>query len=560
VCATRDRDATTTTTTAATARDDARARDGASSDSSDDARDGATATSDEESDEEARAIGDLYLNRRRGMDSAANAKRVAPGIRAYLNRRRRPLTASQHRSLVLAVTFAAYAMYHASRKPPSIVKSVLHPDEESVKMGARGWAPFDGEDGTTVIGTCDFAFLASYSVGMFFSGHIGDRMDLRKFLTFGMLMSGFWVSMFGMGYYWNVHSVWYYVAVQMMAGVMQSTGWPSVVSVMGNWFGKGKRGLIMGVWNAHTSVGNMLGSILAASALRNSNWGMSFIIPGVLMMVTGMLVWNFLVVAPEDVGLPPANAPTSSSSATALDEFDEESMARRRLIEGGSSRGTEREKAVGFVAALKIPGVITFSLCLFFTKLVAYTFLYWLPFYIERTEIAGNYLSAAKAGELSIVFDLGGILGGILAGYVSDKYNARSMTAAGFVYLSIPVLYMYREFGSRSMSMNLGLMALSGMLVNGPYALITTAVSADLGTHESLKGNSRALATVTAIIDGTGSIGAAIGPMLTGFITSFSDDWNHVFYMLYVADLCAGLLLTRLIFKEARAMLAASAV
>lgn len=24
---------------------------------------------------------------------------------------------------------------------------------------------------------------------------------------------------------------------------------------MANWFGKGKRGLIMGVWNAHTSVG-----------------------------------------------------------------------------------------------------------------------------------------------------------------------------------------------------------------------------------------------------------------------------------------------------------------
>jgi OPA family glycerol-3-phosphate transporter-like MFS transporter 1/2 len=101
-------------------------------------------------------------------------------------------------------------------------------------------------------------------------------------------------------------------------------------------------------------------------------------------------------------------------------------------------------------------------------------------------------------------------------------------------------------------------MALSGMLVNGPYALITTAVSADLGTHESLKGNSRALATVTAIIDGTGSIGAAIGPMLTGYITSMSDDWNHVFYMLYAADLIAGLLLTRLILKEARAMLAVS--
>lgn len=46
-----------------------------------------------------------------------------------------------------------------------------------------------------------------------------------------------------------------------------------------------------------------------------------------------------------------------------------------------------------------------------------------------------------------------------------------------------------------------------GFFVNGPYALITTAVSADLGTHEVLKGNSKALSTVTAIIDGTGSIG-----------------------------------------------------
>ncbi len=46
-----------------------------------------------------------------------------------------------------------------------------------------------------------------------------------------------------------------------------------------------------------------------------------------------------------------------------------------------------------------------------------------------------------------------------------------------------------------------------GILIVGPYSLITTAVSADLGTHESLQGNAKALATVVAIIDGTGSLG-----------------------------------------------------
>ncbi|MFS7954480.1 hypothetical protein Hanom_Chr07g00631001 [Helianthus anomalus] len=61
-------------------------------------------------------------------------------------------------------------------------------------------------------------------------------------------------------------------------------------------------------------------------------------------------------------------------------------------------------------------------------------------------------------------------------------------------------------------------MFLSGLLVNGPYELITTAVAADLGTQSSIKGNSRALATVSAIVDGTGSVGTTLGPLLAGYI------------------------------------------
>ena len=54
------------------------------------------------------------------------------------------------------------------------------------------------------------------------------------------------------------------------AGLLQATGWPSVVSVMANWFGKGKRGLIMGVWNAHTSVGERAWA--AWFVLRGCGW------------------------------------------------------------------------------------------------------------------------------------------------------------------------------------------------------------------------------------------------------------------------------------------------
>ena len=164
------------------------------------------------------------------------------------------------------------------------------------------------------------------------------------------------------------------------------------------------------------------------------------------------------------------------------------------------------------------------------------------------TAIAGEILDEQTAGQLSTLFDVGGVVGGIIAGHLSDHMNARAITAAGFMYCAIPALFLYRTYGSVSLTLNITLMMVAGMLINGPYALITTAVSADLGTHSSLKGNGRALATVTAIIDGTGSLGAAVGPLLTGFLSG--QGWGAVFIMLMVAALFAGLLLTKLVVAE----------
>lgn len=41
--------------------------------------------------------------------------------------------------------------------------------------------------------------------------------------------------------------------------------------------------------------------------------------------------------------------------------------------------------------------------------------------------------------------------------------------------------------------------------------MISSAISADLGRQDLVKGSSEALATVTGIVDGTGSVGAAVG-------------------------------------------------
>ena len=97
-------------------------------------------------------------------------------------------------------------------------------------------------------------------------------------------------------------------------------------------------------------------------------------------------------------------------------------------------------------------------------------------------------------------------------------------------------------------------MLVCGAFVNGPYALITTAVSADLGSHPSLKGDLSLTATVTGIIDGTGSIGASIQGVLIGIIasscTATGQSWDAVFNLLMVMCALSALCLTRLVWKE----------
>ncbi|XP_043394105.1 glucose-6-phosphate exchanger SLC37A1 isoform X2 [Chelonia mydas] len=467
------------------------------------------------------------------------------------------------RAFIFVLTFLLYASFHLSRKPISIVKGELHkhcalpnevelssykeyaiqiqPAKKFSNESQCGWEPFDKNNYKQLLGALDYSFLCAYAVGMYLSGIIGERLPIRYYLTAGMLASGLFTAMFGLGYFCNIHNLWFYMIAQIANGLVQTTGWPSVVTCIGNWFGKGRRGLIMGIWNSHTSVGNILGSLIAGYWVSTC-WGLSFVVPGVIIACLGTVCFLFLIEHPKDLSC--TCKPSSDPAMQCLLPDRENCTVSLNHNFAVTGEGGNRMSAVSFIGALRIPGVIEFSLCLLFAKLVSYTFLFWLPLYITNVE----HLDAKRAGDLSTLFDVGGIFGGILAGMISDRLEKRASTCGMMLLLAAPALYMFSAISKMGLEATIVMLLISGALVNGPYALITTAVSADLGTHKSLKGNARALSTVTAIIDGTGSVGAALGPLLAGLISP--SGWNNVFYMLMVADAFALLFLLRLIRKE----------
>ncbi|TMW44843.1 hypothetical protein DOY81_010077 [Sarcophaga bullata] len=223
---------------------------------------------------------------------------------------------------IFGLTYLAYTCYHMSRKPISVVKSVLHTNcstdvTHNTTSNDCGYAPFDDSNAPAKFALLDSSFLFCYAAAMFVSGFVAERVSLRYFLAFGMIFSGVFSYLFGIAKTWSIHNMAYFVIVQACAGIAQTTGWPGVVTLVGRWFGKTKRGLPYIDWQH-------LGHFIAAQYVE-SDWALSFIVPGIIIAGSGFLLFLFLVDCPEMVGCYPQHTINSNERLEANDSDLEDS-------------------------------------------------------------------------------------------------------------------------------------------------------------------------------------------------------------------------------------------
>ena len=84
-------------------------------------------------------------------------------------------------------------------------------------------------------------------------------------------------------------------------GFFQSTGWPGVVGIMGNWFEKGKTGIILGVWAINANIGNIIAELMCNIATNsyNAEWTYNFYLTGVFTVIVAVLIILFLEDKPK---------------------------------------------------------------------------------------------------------------------------------------------------------------------------------------------------------------------------------------------------------------------
>jgi sugar phosphate permease len=426
----------------------------------------------------------------------------------------------EHRSWrikIFASTWLAYVGFYFCRKPYSAAKSAIG-DE-------YGW------DATT-LGNIWAAYLIAYAIGQFLASWMGTKLGPRKNVLLGMMLS---VSVtLAMGIVPSIPILMGLVAVN---GLAQATGWSGNVGTMAGWFVKSERGRVMGMWSTNFTIGSLASGLAMAAVLAQRDelatipfiteitvyepepWRWCFYLGAFVLALITLQFYFFQRNRPEDVGLPPLDDPKTATDESKVRIEDEP----RSNLPGGLSRQA-------WTNLLLVGGFY------FFAKFVRYAVWSWSAYFLQE-----NYkLGAAEANTYAILFDVMGIPGVYVTGWISDRYLKSRRAGICFVMMLGMTLVtgLLTMFGDSGVTVFVVLLGCVGFTLYGPDALLTGAGAMDIGGR-------RSATFATAVIAGFGALGPIVQELVIPRLydqkaAQATGDLGPVFALLFGSAILAS--------------------
>ncbi|OEH77866.1 putative sugar permease [Cyclospora cayetanensis] len=359
-------------------------------------------------------------------------------------------------------------------------------------------------------------------------------------------------------------------------GASQALAFPLIVSTLSSWLSSTERGGVLGVWTTCQQVGSIFASYLTAELLATgsrriasvsvleaytlggrallapgvSGWRLAFLVPAIWVFFCAMLLGWGLKKAPGESDF--KNAATRKHQGRATHKQEQQQWLLRKVLDIGSIR----------------------HLCAayFCVKLVRYSLLYWLPYYLEKHA----NLTASAAAFYCIYFDAGGVFGSVAVGWVmaiflwqdfnaclsdglhgkghprvlrtavcrcpaiwlSDRYlqGRRLLLLAPLCCIggaSVALLHLsvaWAPPGDISL-VGQGALLLAGAAIAAPDSVLGGAATADACADEPGGADEQTVAAAACVVNGFGSVGSIVQGLLTPILLSHYG-WSHVFYSL----------------------------
>lgn len=335
---------------------------------------------------------------------------------------------------VLLSSIIGYATFYFVRKNLSVAMPLLEHDLGISKAGLGLFITLHG---------------VLYGLSKFANGIFGDRCNARALMVVGLAASAVMNVVFGLSSVVVMLGV-----VWMLNGWFQGMGFPPCARLMNHWFAPREYATKMSIWNISHSVGAGVILVLCGVVLAPLGWRLCFLVPAAIALACALYLWFTLPDTPPSVGLPEVEG-----THTAL-------PAGESLAEFG---------AVLMQAVFRSKYIWLISLTNFFVYILRYAVLDWGPTLLHEAK----HLSIGNASLMVAAFEAAGVVGSLLAGWLTDRVFGGRAMRMGLFYMVLAGLsvFMFWKVAGDSRLWNTLWLCAAGFFIYGPQSLIGIAAA-----------------------------------------------------------------------------------
>ena len=366
-----------------------------------------------------------------------------------------------------------------------------------------------------MIGTAGFW---TYAVAVAINGPLADRIGGKKAILIGAAGACLLNLVIGLLFLngWQTKLI---VGMSLLYAVnmyFQSFGALSVVKVNAPWFHVKERGVFGGIFGIMISSGYFLALTVGGWILSSMSWYWVFLIPSLILAL--MFVVDSVLVKDRP----------SQAGFTDFDTGD------------ATSKDADREKPVDFGYLVRRvfnnPVILTIIAAEFCTGFVRQGLMFWYVAYLKEVHLVDHGTTLFSIASTGIT--VGGILGGLLCGYLSDRvFGSRRPPVAFIFYIAQIASFIMLGMATSPLLAAL-LIPFACVWIFGVHGMLSATSAMDFG-------GTKAAATVTGICDGVQYLASGLtGFLLGGVLDKYG--WSVWTWMIIPFSLIGALLMTRL--------------
>ncbi|BAX53318.1 Regulatory protein UhpC [Photobacterium damselae subsp. piscicida] len=361
------------------------------------------------------------------------------------------------------------------------------------------------------IGLIGTLFYITYGCSKFFSGIISDRSNPRYFMGLGLIATGIINIVFGLS-----SSLYMLAMLWVLNAWFQGWGWPSCSKLLTTWYSRSERGFWWALWNTAHNVGGALIPLVVGYLTLHFGWRYGFMLPGIIAVVIGLFICWRLRDKPVTLGLP-------SVGRWRKDHLE---IAQENEGLGLSSRDILHK----YVIKNKYIWLLAFSYVLVY--IVRTGINDWGNLYLTEQF---HYSLISANGAISL-FEIGGFVGSLVAGWGSDKLfggnrGPMNLIFAIGIFLSVAALWL---MPFKSYVLQSACFFAIGFFIFGPQMLIGMAAAEC--SHKNSAG------AVTGFVGLFAYMGAALSGYPLAIVVEHYH-WTGFFTVLAAVSAVIGLLL-----------------